>query len=157
MSSFSVDEIAPPSGGNAWDLQVGEAVSGTVTYVGKMPPRPSYDGKKREQSVRIDLDTGDGTTSVFVVINADVDGVPYPKRDARAVAAAVRAAGCTDLEVGGRLAIQRVEDVDTKVGKARDYSAVYKPPAAASPLAATVADEPPVTAPAPNLAAMLGD
>lgn len=157
MSSFNVDELAPPSGGNAWALDVGESVAGTVTYVGKMPARPSFDGKKREQSVRIDLDTGDGTTSVYVVINADLDGDGYAKRDARAVAAAVRAAGCTDLEVGGKLAIQRVEDVDTKMGRARDYSAVYKPPAAASPLAAAVADEPPVAAPAANLAAMLGD
>lgn len=156
MSSFSVDELAPPSAGNAWDLKVGEAVSGTVTFVGKMPPRPSYDGKKREQSVRIDLDTGEGTTSVYVVVNADVDGDPYPKRDARAVAAAVRAAGCTDLEVGGRLAIQRVEDVTTKAGQARDYSAVYKPPAARVAVA-DLADEPAPAAPAPNLAAMLGD
>lgn len=158
MSSFSVNDIAPemPAGSPAWRPEVGDSVSGTITYIGKLPPRPSFDGSKQEQSVRIDLDTADGEVSVYVVVNNDVEGDGYPKRNARAVAAAVRAAGCTDLEVGGKLAIQRVEDVPTKAGKANDYAAVYKPPAALVPVA-DLAGEPAPPAPSANLAAMLGD
>lgn len=159
MTSFNVNDLAPemPAGAPAWKATaVGDAVSGVVTYIGKLPPRPSYDGTKQEQSVRIDLDTADGEVSVYVVVNNDVEGDGYPKRNARAVAAAVRAAGCTDLEVGGKLAIQRVEDVPTKAGKANDFAAVYKPPAALVPVS-DLADEPAPAAPSANLAAMLGD
>ena len=159
MTSFNVNDLAPemPAGAPAWKATaVGDHVSGTVTYIGKLPPRPSYDGTKQEQSVRIDLDTDDGEVSVYVVVNSDVEGDGYPKRNARAVAAAVRAAGCTDLEVGGKLAIQRVEDVPTKAGKANDFTAVYKPPPARTPLAAVV-DEPAPATPPPSLAALLGD
>lgn len=133
MTSFDVDTIAPPSGGNAWKPQIGDLVKGVIVYAGLMPPRDSFDGKKKEQSLRIDLDVTGGTgtadpVSVYVVVNADVEGDGYAKRDAQAVAAAVRAAGEKRLTVGGTLAIKRIEDAETKMGKARNYVAEYQPP-----------------------------
>jgi hypothetical protein len=132
IQGFDVDTIASPNPGNAWSPNIGDTVKGVIVHASLQAPRDSFDKKKLEQSLRIDLDGDDGTVTVYVVVNNDVEGDGYAKRDARAVAAAVRAAGCQRLEIGGTLAVKRVEDAPTTYGSAaRDFVAEYKPPAAA--------------------------
>jgi hypothetical protein len=157
MTSIRIDDIAPPSSGNAWKPEIGDIAKGEITYLAKQSPRPSYDKNKMEQEVRLDLIDSDTTITVYITINNDVEGDGYPKRDARAVAAAVRAAGCTDLEMGGYLAIQRVEDVPTTFQPARDYVAEYRAPKAkpvSVPVGALTGS---VEAPGPSLKSLIGD
>lgn len=129
MSGIDVADIAPPSG-DAWKPDPGDVAKGVIVYAGTSV-RKSYDGSKDEESLRIDLETDDGATvTVYATTNTDVNGGGWAKRDAKAIAAAVRAAGSTRLEVGGTLAIKRVDDVDTDRGAAKAFNAEYQPPAA---------------------------
>lgn len=144
MTGIDINDIAPPSG-NAWKPEVGDKVVGIITYAGEQI-RDSYDKKRREKSLRIDLDVSGGTgdtepVSVYVTTNTDVDGGNgYAKRDAKAIAAAVRAAGCKRLEIGATLAMKRVDDVPTDMGAAKAFVAEYKPPAVAPPEPAAAGD-----------------
>lgn len=130
-NGFSVDEIAPPSG-DYWQPEVGDSVVGTITYLGEFTRENKWE--KTERNLRIDLEQDDGSNIIVTVVtNADVKGDGYAKRDAKAVAAAVRKAGEKKLLVGGRLGIKRLPDVETKMGAGRDYGAEYKPPAPDTP------------------------
>lgn len=158
--SIKIDDIAPPTSGNAWKPEIGDVARGEITYLAVQAPRPSYDKKKMEQELRIDLVEGEETVTVWATINNDVEGDGYPKRDARAIAAAVRAAGAAELEVGGYLAIQRVEDVPTSFQPAKDYVAEYRPPKPGGvAVASLIGDTPPPAAPtvAPSLKSLIGD
>lgn len=162
--SIKIDDIAPPTSGNAWKPNVGDIARGEITFLQVQAPRPSFDKKKMEQELRIDLADGDETITVWATINNDVEGDGYPKRDARAIAAAVRAAGATELEVGGYLAIQRVEDVPTSFQPAKDYVAEYRAPkpagvAVSSLLGPTDTAPAPTETPAsaPSLKSLIGD
>ena len=135
MSSYDIGEIAPESG-TAWKPEVGDGIRGTIVWIGDSI-RDNFDKTAQERSLRIDLDTGTGTMSVYPVICNDIaidpaTGKPkgYPNRLAKAVAAAVRAAGATQLAVGGTLAVKRVEDAPTKASPAKDFRAKYEPPVA---------------------------
>ncbi len=135
MNSYDITDIAPESG-QSWKPEVGDTVRGKIVWIGDQI-RDSYDKSKQERSLRIDLDTGDGIISWYVVTCTDVEidektNKPkgYPSRAARAVAGAVRSAGKEHLEIGGDLAGKRVEDVPTKAGSpAKDFRAKYDPPA----------------------------
>lgn len=127
--SIDVDDIAPPSG-NAWKPEVGDKVVGTILYAGTSTRLSQFTGKN-EESIRIDLDTGNGeVVSVYAVKNTDTDGGGYAKRDAKAIAAAVRAAGQRSLDIGGTLAMKRIADVPTDRGAAKAFVAEYKAPTA---------------------------
>lgn len=134
MNGIDINDIAPPSG-NAWKPEVGATVKGTIVYAGETV-RDSYDKSKRERSLRLDLATDDGDVTVYVTTCTDValddNGNPkgYAKRDAKAIAAAVRAAGCSRLELGGTLAMKRIDDVPTDMGPAKAFVAEYKAPEA---------------------------
>jgi hypothetical protein len=156
MTSMNIDEIAGPAGGNAWKPEIGDIAKGEITYLAKQSPKLSYDKKKMEQSVRIDLVEGDVTVNVYIVTNTDIEGGGYPKRNARAVAAAVRSAGATELEVGGYLAIQRVDDVPTEFQPAQDFVAEYRAPKPAGMAVASLLG-PADTAAAPSLKSLIGD
>lgn len=128
-NGIDVTDIAPPSG-DAWKPEIGDLAKGVIIYAGTSV-RKSYDGTKDEESLRVDLETDGGdTVTVWSTTNTDVEGGGWAKRDAKAIAAAVRAAGCTRLEIGGTLAIKRVDDAPTDRGAAKAYNAEYKPPAA---------------------------
>lgn len=132
--SIDVDDIAPPSG-NAWKPEVGDKVQGTIIYAGTSVRLSQFTGKN-EESIRIDLAVDGGeVVSVYAVKNTDTDGGGYAKRDAKAIAAAVRAAGSRSLEVGGTLAMKRITDVPTDRGAAKAYVAEYKAPAKAPEVA----------------------
>lgn len=157
MTSLNIDEIAGPAGGNAWKPEVGDVAKGEITYLAKQAPKPSYDKKKMEQGVRIDLTEGDETVNVYITTNNDIDGGGYPKRDARAVAAAVRAAGATELQVGGYLAMQRVDDVPTDFQPAKDYVAEYRAPKPGLGVKSLIGDAEPTPAPAASVRSLIGD
>ncbi len=168
MTSIDVNAIAPPSSGNVWKPQVGDVARGEIVFLRVQAPKPSYDKKRMEQELRIDLVEGDTATTVYVTVNNDVEGDGYPKRDARAVANAVRAAGASQLEVGGYLAMQRVNDVPTQAGEAKDFAAEYRAPKPGvgvgliAPEPGTPAPAPapvaaPAPAPAPSLGSLIGD
>lgn len=128
-NGIDVTDIAPPSG-DAWKPEVGDIAKGVIMYAGTST-RKSYDQTRDEESLRIDLETDTGdTVTVYATTNTDVIAGGWAKRDAKAIAAAVRAAGCTRLEIGGTLAIKRIEDVPTDRGAAKAYNAEYKAPAA---------------------------
>lgn len=157
MTSMNIDEIAGPAGGNAWKPEVGDVARGEITYLAKQSPKLSFDKKKMEQSVRIDLTEGDATVNVYIVTNTDIEGGGYPKRDARAVAAAVRAAGATELEVGGYLAIQRVDDVPTEFQPAREFVAEYRVPKPAGVSVGSLIGDTAAPVSAPSLRSLIGD
>lgn len=133
-TSVGLSGIAPKAA-NAWKPEPYEMVEGEITYVGTSIS-DSYDRKKKELELRVDLQTPQGTkVSVWATMETDVDpatGQPtpdsYPKRDARAIAAAVQATGSTDIEVGGYLKIQRVADEATDFGDAKTFVAEYTKP-----------------------------
>lgn len=131
---LNVNDIATPSASNSWDPQVGDIVEGEVALVKLMNPKPNYNRTANEQEIRLDLDNGGVTTTVWAVINTDVGSdAGYPSRLARAIATAVRKAGCEDLEEGpgSWLKIQRIADVQpTQAGRspAKEYVAEYRPP-----------------------------
>ena len=130
-TGIDVTDIAPPSG-DAWKPEVGDLAKGIIVYAGTSV-RKSYDGSREEESLRIDLETDSGdTVTVYSTTNTDVNGGGWAKRDAKAIAAAVRAAGQTRLEIGGTLAIKRIDDVSTDRGAAKAYQAEYQPPKAAA-------------------------
>lgn len=149
-NGYDVNDIAPPTGGDYWQPEVGDTIAGTITYVGSYQRQNNWG--KTEDNLRIDLEQDDGETLIWTVVtNADVEGEGYAKRDAKAVAAAVRAAGQSKLEIGGRLGGQRLADVETKMGMGRDFVAQYRPPAATAPAPAPQAPAP-APAPAPAMA-----
>lgn len=139
MNSYiNVDDIAAPQA-DAWKPAIGETVKGTITYVWA-GERTSYDGSKTEKQLRIVLDTGDAEVTIYATMNTNVNGDGYAKRDAKAIAAAVRASGASTLEVGGTLAVKRVDNVPTDKGEANVYVAEYQPPAASQAPTADQAD-----------------
>lgn len=143
-TGIDVTDIAPPSG-DAWKPEVGDIAKGIIVYAGTSV-RKSYDGSKDEESLRIDLEDDQGNTvTVYATTNTDVNGGGWAKRDAKAIAAAVRAAGQTRLEIGGTLAIKRIDDVNTDRGAAKAYQAEYQPPKAAPAAAESAGDDGAVT------------
>lgn len=147
---YDIDNIAPPGSGNSWKPEVGDKLAGTITYIGDLTG-PNYDQTATERKLRIDIAVdGDeeNVWSIWPVIDTDINGDGYPKADAKAIAAAARAAGAKTLEVGGTLAIKRVEDEETKRGRAKRWVAEYRPPAADAGLLEGLAGET-STAPAP--------
>ena len=127
--SVPIEDIAPPSG-DAWKPEIGDTLKGIITYAGTFQRKSQFSGHN-EEVLRIDIDQNGDNVTFWGIINTNTDGDGYPKRDARAVADAVRAAGATSIEPGGTLAIKRIDDVETEKGAAKAYQAQYKPPAAA--------------------------
>jgi len=160
-TSVGLSGIAPKAG-DSWKPEPGDIVEGEVLYVGTTIS-DSYDRKKKELELRIDLvqPTGQKIT-VWATMETDIDpatGQPtansYPKRDARAIAAAVQATGTGDIEVGGYLKMQRVADEPTDFGEAKTFVAQYtrpkpKPAGVQLPPANTPAPAPRPATPAPG-------
>ena len=132
-TGLDITDIAPPTG-DAWRPEVGDTVKGTIVYVGTSERVSQFSGKT-ERSLRIDLDTETGQSTVYATLSTDIDGGGYAKRDAKAIVAAVRAAGSTKIDVGGTLAIKRIADIPTDRGAAKAFQAQYKPPADTPPAA----------------------
>jgi hypothetical protein len=170
--ALSLKGAVAPRSISRWDPEVGERVAGVITYVVEQAPRPGYDQSKLEIEVRIDLvDSNGEPVTVWALKNNDVEGDGYPSRLFRAIYDALEEANCDMLlEEGGRLAIQRIEDIPpTQRGRkpAKAYSAAYRPPAATQlkvvPDRAIEAPDGPVYAepttarPRPTAAELLGD
>lgn len=121
-----VDQIASPTA-DAWKPEIGDTLKGIITYIGTQTG-DSYDKKRQEEKLKIVVDSAEGERAIWATTNTDIDDGGWAKRDAKALAAAVRAAGETQLLVGGTLAMKRVEDVQTERGAAKNWVAEYKPP-----------------------------
>lgn len=137
---MDVNDIAPPSA-EAWKPDIGDTVKGVIVHIGETV-RDNFERTGKEKSLRIVLEQDDGEpVSVYAVTDNDHPG-GNPKRDARAIAAAVRAAGETQLLEGGILAIKRIDDVPSEKGlsPAKAYAAEYKPPATTLPTGEDAAD-----------------
>lgn len=135
-TGYDLDAYSAPATGDAWKPEIGDTIKGTVTYVGDMTKVSQFSGKE-ERTLRVDLSTDNGDRTIWATLCTDIEIDPatdrpkgYPKRDARAIAAAVRAAGETAIKVGGTLAVKRIADVPTDRGPAKAFQAQYKPPAA---------------------------
>lgn len=130
--AVNLKQIAAPSSHESWDPEVGESVKGRITFAKIMGAKPNFNGDKMEQELRVDIVDDDGEqTTIWAVVNTDVEGDGYPSRLARAIAAAVDAAGSDELEEGGTLALVRVDDVPpSKKGHkpAKEYEGAYKKP-----------------------------
>ncbi len=152
--SVSIDDIAPPSG-DAWSPEIGDAISGVITYAGTLERVSQFSGHT-EKVLRIDLDDDENVTTIWATVNTNINGDGWAKRDAKAIAAAVRAAGEKAVEVGGRLGIRRIADVATEKGPAKAFEAQYKAPVAKVdvPAAEPAASTEPATAAVDDL---LGD
>ena len=164
---MDVDDIAPPSSTNIWKPEVGEAIAGIITYADTFNGT-DFDGVVRQRTLRLDIEADDGEShTIYAVTNTDLDSDDgYPKRNARAISDAVRAAGVRTLEVGGRFGMRREADIPPKkagMSPSKAWSAQYQPPAAgvsadllgaqpaapaAQEAAAPAAQAPPVEAPA---------
>lgn len=114
---MDINELAEPKG-DAIDLKVGDKVDGIIDHVGEW----------REIVGKFGATTKAPITLV-------VDGEPRTRwikkgsREARVIADAVRAAGSTSLDRGGRLQIARIEDKPTDKGNPmHDFAAKYTPP-----------------------------
>lgn len=121
--------IAPPPG-EPWKPEIGEKISGKILWSGTFA-QENYNKDGNELRLRIDIETDSGDkVSIYTTMNTNADDPDsgWPKRDARAVAAAVRATGAITLEDGARLTMARLGDADTKKGRAKDFTAVYEPP-----------------------------
>jgi hypothetical protein len=142
MTGINVDSIAAPSA-DAWKPAEGETIKGTITFADETTG-PSYDGDKTEQKLRIVINDGTDDHTIWAVTNTDTVNGGHPKRDARAIAAAVRASGATSLEVGGTLAVKRTDNINVDVkGKqmvAYTYVAEYQPPKAGAAVTDDQAD-----------------
>lgn len=150
--SVPIGDIAPPSG-DPWRPEIGDIAKGVITYAGTSERVSQFSGHT-ERTLRVDLDADGDNTTIYATVDTNVNGDGYPKRDARAIADAVRAAGATHIEVGGTLAIKRVDDHPTEKGPAKAYQAQYKPPAVTVPADTPSVSEEPATAAVDDL---LGD
>ena len=133
--SIDVDDIAPPSSNDAWKPEVGDVLAGVIVYADSFVSA-SYDGKKRERKLRLDVQRDDAESdpvTFYATMSTDVDDDDgYAKADAKAISTAVRAAGEKSLEVGGRIVIRRIDDKPTDSGAAKQWEAAYSAPEAGS-------------------------
>lgn len=129
--SISIDDIAGPDGDSFKFATPGDTAKGIIIHAEQMRRESQFTGKT-EEVLRISLEEESGDTIlIWPVTNTDVNGEGYATRMAKAVAAAVRAAGQRTLEVGGTLAVQYTKDQPSDKGNpAKIYVAEYKPPTA---------------------------
>ena len=134
-----LDKIAAPSAHVAWDPDVGDTISGVITFAKIMTPKANFDGNALEQELRVDVVDEDGEQqTIWAVVNTDIEGDGYPSRLARAISSAVADDGASELEEGGKLAGVRVEDIPpAKKGRspAHDFDFAYNKPSAKVKLA----------------------
>lgn len=160
MGSFDISDFAPKTD-SWWDPAVGDYVVGEVLHVERMI-RDNFDRDGKEMQLRIDLRQDDGRTiSVYATIRTKVHpetGEPlegsYVTRKAQAIFDAVRNAGRTSLDTGGRLGIQRVADEPNRKGNglmAQEFRAEYAPPAAQRVMIPTDTPTAPAVAPMPSM------
>lgn len=133
--SISIDDIAGPDGDSFKFTDLGDTAKGTILHAEQSRRESQFTGKT-EEVLRISLEADDGSTLIiWPVTNTDVHGDGYATRMAKAIAAAVRAAGQRTLEIGGTLAVKYVKDQPSEKGNpAKIYAAEYKPPTNPTPV-----------------------
>lgn len=108
---------------------IGDTYKGTIARVGEFSGVNDLNGK-HETSVVIDLDTDNGTYTLWC--RTHLDGDVVPNGITRAVADAVRNAGKSGLpEVGGTLAVRYEADGQSSkpgMNPPKIYKAQYAPP-----------------------------
>ena len=138
---MKVNDIAPPTA-DAWKPAVGDTVKGVITHISEFV-KDNFERTGKEKSMRVVLEQDDGEPiAVYAVLDNDYPS-GGPKKDARAIAAAVRAAGETELLEGGILAIKRIDDVPSVtpgMSPAKAYAAEYKAPETKLPTGDDAAD-----------------
>ena len=123
--SMSADDLSSPRGDSVKFTSVGDAVVGTVAYIGPWQPRVNKFNGKTEETFKLVLETDDGARAVYPVKGSQL---------AEAIGDALRAAGAPTLEVGGKLGVQLTELRDTgKPQPMKVHEAKYAAPAAARP------------------------
>lgn len=122
--SINVDDLAPPTGDAAKFDKIGDTVTGILSYVGTWQTRQNKFTDKTEEVLRLVIDTADGPKALY-----PVKGKQLP----RAIGDALRAAGATALEVGGKLAVRFSGTEDTGKGNPmKVFVAQYEAPKASS-------------------------
>ena len=108
---------------------IGDTYKGKIARVGEFSGVNDLNGK-HETSVVIDIETADGTFTLWA--RTHLDGAVVPNGITRAIADAVRQAGRSGLpEVGGQLAVKYEADGQaSKAGMSppKLYRAQYQPP-----------------------------
>jgi len=132
MTSISIDTIAGPDGDSFKFDAIGDTVKGRILHLEELERENRFNGKT-EKVLRISLELDDGETAIiWPVTSTDVNGNGYASRMAKAIAAAIRAAGETDLATGGILAVKFSGEQPTDKGNpAKLFQAQYKAPAEA--------------------------
>lgn len=159
--AYSLSSIAPKTG-DIWKPNVGDVLSGTIVFVGDSigDDFDKKGGKQRE--LRLDVEVAPGVkVTAYGTLSSAVDPVTgadlpdcYPSRFVTTLAEAVeKGGGGTDIEVGARIAMQRVTDVQTSRGQpAKAYYMEYQRPAVGLNLGAAVAQAQPAVVPMAPLA-----
>jgi hypothetical protein len=144
--SINVDTIAGPDGDSFKFGSIGDIAKGIIIHAEQMRRESQFSGNV-EEVLRISLETDTGDTLIiWPVTNTNFNGDGYATRMAKAIAAAVRAAGQRTLEIGGTLAVQYSRDIPTDRGNpAKGYVAEYKPPVVAPPVADDSGDDGAIT------------
>lgn len=102
--------------------EVGDTIKGVITQIKDPHERENSFTNKMEVVMAITIDTGDGEHSIWPRLQ------PYSSMGG-AIADATADHG-NKLEVGGKLAVQFTEEMDTGKGNpAKIYAAQYAPPA----------------------------
>ncbi len=131
MTAINVNDVAAPDGESFKFNEVGDTAKGVISHVEQIERTNSFNQlTEKVLVISMEDDAGD-TLKIWPVTNTNVNGDGYASRMARAVAAAVRAAGTDQLEIGGTLAVKYSESIPTDKGNpAKGFVAQYKPPAA---------------------------
>lgn len=122
--SLNVNDIGAPSADSFKFGAVGDTIKGTLTYVPSAPTEQAnkFNPGQVDKVIKLVLATDDGEKAIWPRVGSTLAG---------AIADAVRAAGCTSLEIGGTLAVRFSETEDVGKGNPmKRYVAQYKAPAA---------------------------
>ena len=136
---MNIDDIAadttPGPEGTTFSFEnVGDMVNGKVVHFDKFVSDNKYKKGQRDEVLAISLEQPDGSVyKIYPVTKTDIEGpgTPWADRKAKAIKAAILAAGETKLEEGATLAIKFNEEIPTDFGNpAKGYQAEYKAPVA---------------------------
>lgn len=132
--SLSANDLSAPAGTSVKFNDLGDKVSGVVTYVGPFEERVNPNNNNLETQAKVVLEDNGEALALYVV-----KGKPI----AQAIADALRASGANSLEVGGTLTVQHHDLKDTgKPNKLKLFRAKYEAPAAGFKAAELVDDAP---------------
>lgn len=120
---MNIDDLAGPKTGDAIDMKtIGDRYDGLIDGIGEWREVTGKFGPQTKLPLTLNIDGASRTR-----------WLKKGSREVTVIADAVRTAGATALDRGGRLQVVRVEDVPTTKGNPmHDFVAKYTAPAASS-------------------------